>query len=64
MNKHNKIILLLILIVGGLLALSSCKGLEPKTVYYYEKKGFKVYKPVSDKHVKKKITSKKHTCRW
>jgi len=64
MNKRNKIMLLLIVVLGSLLALSSCKGLEPKTVYYYEKKGFKVYKPVSHKQAKKKITSKKHTCQW
>lgn len=64
MKRDNKIILLLILFLGSILTFTSCKGLEPKTVYYYEKKGFKVYKPVSDKHAKKKITSKKHTCRW
>ena len=64
-NHLPKLVILLILAILIALLMVSCKGLEPKTVRYYEKRGFKVYKPVSDKHARNKtLKSKKHNCSW
>lgn len=50
----------LFLLLLTVIFITSCS--ETKYVPYYDKPGFKVYKPVSDKNAKnKKLTIKKNT---
>lgn len=67
MKKHNNNIFYIILILIIIIFLSSCKtGKESgNSITYYEKRNFKVYKPVSDKKARhKKIKQLKHNCQW
>lgn len=65
-HDNTKMMLIITVVMIALLWMCSCKGLEPKTVRYYEKRGFRVYKPVSDKDARHKtLKSKKQSnCSW
>ena len=61
-NDNTWILFLAIVCISIIFILSSCKTKE--SILYYQKKGFKVYKPVSDKNAYKKVIKKKYTCPW